>query len=60
MNNIIKQGDWGYGDTHGLAKAVDVGYKKWLKKNGLEPEGNHRNKGGRPRKNFSYGKKTEK
>ena len=36
---IIKQGEWGYGDLHGLAKDVDRGYKKWLKKNGLEPEG---------------------
>jgi|TARA_R110002051_G_scaffold309072_1_gene381480 hypothetical protein len=51
---IIKQGDWGYGDTHGLAKAVDVGYRKWLKKNGLEPEG-PRN---RP-KRLSYGKNTK-
>jgi len=34
--DIIKQGDWGYGDLDGLAKAVDAGYKKWLKKNGLE------------------------
>ena len=56
-NNIIKQGDWGYGDTHGLAKAVDVGYRKWLKKNGLEPE----SYGGKKNKTtFSYGKKTEK
>jgi hypothetical protein len=48
---IIKQGDWGYGDVNGLAKAVDIGYRKWLKKNGLEPEGPNR------RKSFSYGKK---
>jgi hypothetical protein len=55
MPEIIKQGDWGYGDTKGLAKAVDVGYRKWLKKNGLEPEGynSKSNKG-----SFSYGKKT--
>jgi hypothetical protein len=55
--DIIKQGDWGYGDTKGLAKAVDVGYQKWLKKNGLEPEGYNRktNKG-----NFSYGKSKNK
>ena len=32
MPEIIRQGDWGYGDTKGLAKAVDVGYRKWLKK----------------------------
>ena len=37
--DIIQQGDWGYGDTKGLAKAVDDGYRKWLKKRGLEPEG---------------------
>ncbi len=57
MPDIIKQGDWGYGDTKGLAKAVDVGYQKWLKKNGLEPEGYNRktNKG-----NFSYGKNKSK
>jgi hypothetical protein len=48
---IIKQGDWGYGDTKGLAKAVDVGYRKWLKKNGLEPEGPK----ARPNR-LSYGK----
>ena len=55
MPEIIKQGDWGYGDTKGLAKAVDVGYRKWLKKNGLEPEGY----GGKRNtsRNFSYGKK---
>jgi hypothetical protein len=51
--DIIKQGDWGYGDTKGLAKAVDVGYQKWLKKNGLEPEGPSR-------KRLTYGKKSEK
>tara|TARA_Y100001951_G_C11286435_1_gene269037 strand:+ start:1144 stop:1311 length:168 start_codon:yes stop_codon:yes gene_type:complete len=39
QREIIKQGDWGYGDVNGLAKEVDVGYRKWLKKNGLEPEG---------------------
>ncbi len=50
---IIKQGEWGYGDTKGLAKAVDVGYQKWLKKNGLEPEGPSR-------KRLTYGKKSEK
>jgi hypothetical protein len=55
--DIVKQGEWGYGDVNGLAKAVDIAYKKWLKKNGLEPEG-VKNKGGRPR-SFSYGKKTE-
>jgi hypothetical protein len=54
MPEIIKQGDWGYGDTAGLAKAVDVGYRKWLKKNGLEPEGY-----GRSRASFSYGKKKK-
>ena len=55
MPEIIRQGDWGYGDTKGLAKAVDVGYRKWLKKNGLEPEGY----GGKSnRGSFSYGKKT--
>lgn len=55
MQDIIKQGDWGYGDTTGLAKAVDAGYKKWLKKNGLEPEGY----GGKSNtRSFSYGKKT--
>jgi hypothetical protein len=59
--DIIQQGDWGYGDTKGLAKAVDVGYRKWLKKNGLEPEGY----GGKSqetlkgRKSFSYGDKTK-
>jgi len=53
--DIIKQGDWGYGDTKGLAKAVDVGYQKWLKKKGLEPEGYKTNKG-----NFSYGKSKSK
>ena len=53
----IKQGEWGYGDVSGLSKAVDVAYKKWMKKHGLEPEG-VKNKGGRPRK-FSYGKNTE-
>ena len=53
----IKQGEWGYGDVNGLSKAVDVAYKKWMKKHGLEPEG-VKNKGGRPRK-FSYGKNTE-
>ena len=53
--DIIQQGDWGYGDTKGLAKAVDVGYRKWLKKNGLEPEGysNKKNRVG-----FNYGKKN--
>ena len=39
QREIIKQGEWGYGDTSGLAKAVDKGYRKWLKKNNLEPEG---------------------
>lgn len=34
--DIIKQGDWGYGDLDGLAKSVDGAYKKWLKKKGLE------------------------
>ena len=55
--DIIQQGDWGYGDTKGLAKAVDVGYRKWLKKNGLEPEGygGKRNTSG----SFSYGKKKD-
>jgi hypothetical protein len=59
--DIIQQGDWGYGDTKGLAKAVDVGYRKWLKKNGLEPEGY----GGKSqavlkgKKSFSYGNKTK-
>jgi hypothetical protein len=55
MQDIIKQGDWGYGDTAGLAKEVDAGYKKWLKKNGLEPEGynNKKNRGV-----FNYGKKS--
>ena len=52
--DIIKQGDWGYGDTKGLAKAVDIGYKKWLKKNGLEPEGY-----GGKKNTFSYGKKKD-
>ena len=55
--DIVKQGEWGYGDVNGLSKAVDVAYKKWMKKHGLEPEG-VKNKGGRPRK-FSYGKNTE-
>ena len=53
QREIIKQGDWGYGDVHGLAKDVDVGYRKWLKKNGLEPEGPNR-----PKK-LSYGKNTK-
>ena len=52
MPEIIRQGDWGYGDTKGLAKAVDVGYRKWLKKNGLEPDGY----GGKNRGSFNYGK----
>ena len=51
--DIIKQGDWGYGDTKGLAKDVDKGYKKFLKKYGLEPEGY-----GGKKNTFSYGKKT--
>ena len=55
MPDIIKQGDWCYGDTAGLAKAVDVGYKKWLKKNGLEPESYGVKKN---RVSFNYGKKT--
>mgnify|MGYP001309546098 CR=1 FL=1 len=50
QREIIKQGEWGYGDTNGLAKAVDVGYRKWLKKNKLEPEGHKR---------ISYGKNTK-
>ena len=50
---IIKQGDWGYGDVHGLAKDVDAGYKKWLKKNGLEPEGP------KTRKRLAYGKNAK-
>jgi len=54
MPEIIRQGDWGYGNTKGLAKAVDVGYRKWLKKNGLEPEGYG---GKRSAGSFSYGKK---
>ena len=37
--DIIQQGEWGYGDVDGLAKEVNEGYKKFLKKNGLEPEG---------------------
>ena len=49
--DIIKQGDWGYGDVAGLAKDVDKGYKKFLKKYGLEPEGPNK---GRP-KRISYG-----
>jgi len=55
MPEIIRQGEWGYGDTKGLAKAVDVGYRKWLKKNGLEPEGY----GGKNRGGFTYGKKHD-
>jgi hypothetical protein len=55
MQDIIKQGDWGYGDTTGLAKEVDAGYKKWLKKNGLEPEGYNNKKN---RMSFNYGKKS--
>jgi len=55
MQDIIKQGDWGYGDTTGLAKEVDDGYKKWLKKNGLEPEGYNNKKN---RVSFNYGKKS--
>lgn len=57
MQDIIKQGDWGegYGNTTGLAKAVDVGYRKWLKKNGLEPEGYG---GKKSRATFNYGKKS--
>ena len=55
--DIIQQGDWGYGDTKGLAKAVDVGYQKWLKKNGLEPEGYNKKTN---KKNFSYGKNKSK
>ena len=51
--DIIKQGDWGYGDVAGLAKDVDKGYKKFLKKHGLEPEGPKDSKG-RP-KRISYG-----
>ena len=51
--DIIQQGDWGYGDTKGLAKAVDAGYRKWLKKNGLEPEGY-----GGKNKGFSMGRST--
>jgi len=42
MPEIIRQGDWGYGDTKGLEK------------NGLEPEGY----GGKNRGSFNYGKKT--
>jgi hypothetical protein len=55
--DIIQQGDWGYGDTAGLAKAVDKGYKKFLKKYGLEPEG-PKSRRGRP-KSLSYGNKTK-
>ena len=51
---IIKQGDWGYGDVHGLAKDVETKYKKWLKKKGLEPEGP------KTRKRIAYGKKCKK
>jgi hypothetical protein len=60
--DIIQQGDWGYGDTKGLAKAVDVGYQKWLKKNGLEPEGYNKktNKGNYTEMRFSYGKDKSK
>jgi hypothetical protein len=47
--DIIQQGEWGYGDVDGLAKEVNEGYKKFLKKNGLEPEGL------RPKK-IAYGK----
>jgi len=68
---ILQQGDWGYGDINGLAKEVDVGYRKWLAKNNLEPEGPGR--GGSRSKaalvnpklkkkeasNFSYGKKNK-
>jgi len=54
MPEIIRQGDWGYGDTTGLAKEVDAGYRKWLKKNGLEPEGYG---GKRTKRDFNYGKK---
>jgi hypothetical protein len=56
MPDIIKQGDWGYGDTTGLAKAVDDGYKKWLKKNGIEQEGLSYG-GKRNKRDFNYGKK---
>jgi hypothetical protein len=55
--DIIKQGEWGYGDTNGLAKEVNEGYKKFLKKYGLESETIH--KGGRPRK-IVFGKGEEK
>ena len=50
---IIKQGEWGYGDTAGLAKDVDKGYKKFLKKYGLEPEGP------KSRKRLAYGKNAK-
>jgi len=63
MPEIIRQGDWGYGDTKGLAKAVDVGYRKWLKKNGLEPEGygraTTRTVGGTPRKEYLKKNKSD-
>jgi hypothetical protein len=49
--DIIKQGDWGYGDVAGLAKDVDKGYKKFLKKYGLEPEGPNKGRA----KRISYG-----
>jgi len=38
----------------GAQKEFNDAYKKWAKKNGLEPK---LNKGGRPRKAFNYGKK---
>ena len=63
MPDIIKQGDWGYGDTTGLAKEVEAGYKKWLEKNGLEPEGygraTTRTVGGTPRKKYLKKKDSE-
>ena len=36
----------------GAQKEFNDAYKKWAKKNGLEPK---LNKGGRPRKAFNYG-----
>ena len=47
--DIIQQGEWGYGNVDGLSKDVNEGYKKFLKKNGLEHELSAF-QGGRPKK----------
>jgi hypothetical protein len=35
--DIIQQGDWGYGDTDGLHAEFEAGYKKFMAKNNQEP-----------------------